>query len=87
MSSSVLTTVGLPELITYNLETYENLAVHLPQNSEGLNNIPTKLAENRLTQALFDTRRFTTNLERAYKKMWKIFLAGEKPRQIKVIEN
>jgi protein O-GlcNAc transferase len=87
MSSSILTAIGLPELITYNLETYETLAVHLAQNSEGLNNIRMKLAKNRLTQPLFDTRRFTTNLERAYKKMWKIFLAGEKPRRIKVIEN
>jgi protein O-GlcNAc transferase len=87
MSSSILTAIGLPELITYKLETYETLAVHLAQNSEGLNNIRMKLAKNRLTQPLFDTRRFTTNLERAYKKMWKIFLAGEKPRRIKVIEN
>jgi len=87
MSSSILTAVGLPELITYDLEAYETLAVNLVQNSGKLNRIRTQLAENRLTQPLFDTRRFTANLERAYKKMHKIFLAGEKPRQINVIEN
>jgi protein O-GlcNAc transferase len=87
MSSSILTAIGLPELITYDLKTYETLAVRLAQNSEGLNSIRKKLAENRLTQPLFDTHRFITNLESAYKEMRRIFLAGEKPRQIKVIEN
>jgi protein O-GlcNAc transferase len=87
MSSSILTAVGLPELITCALDTYETLAVRLAQNSEGLNRIREKLAENRLTEPLFDTLRFTTNLERAYKRMWKIYLAGEKPRRINVIEN
>ena len=79
--------MGLPELITCDLETYETLAVNLAQKTGKLNSIDMKLAENRLTQPLFDTRRFTANLGRAYKKMRKIFLAGEKPHQIAVIEN
>jgi len=87
MSSSILTAVGLPELVTYDLETYETLAVRLARNSERLNSIRKKLAGNRLTEPLFDTLRFTTNLESAYERMWKIYLAGEKPRRINVIEN
>ena len=35
---------------------------------------------------LFDTPQFVRNLEKAYKEIWKIFLAGEKPRQIEVRE-
>ena len=86
MSSSILTAVGLADLITYDIETYETLAVCLAQNPERLRNIRKKLAENRLTESLFDTARFIANLERAYERMWNIYLAGEKPRPINVIE-
>jgi protein O-GlcNAc transferase len=87
MSSSILSAVGLPELITYDIETYETLAVCLAQNPERLNSIRKKLAKNRLTKPLFDTLRFTRNLEKAYQKMMEIWQAGDEPRQIDVIEN
>jgi protein O-GlcNAc transferase len=87
MSSSILTAVGLPELITYDIETYETLAVHLTQNPAKLRTIKTILAKNRLAEPLFDTARFVVNLESAYKKMWELFLSEEKPRQINVVEN
>jgi protein O-GlcNAc transferase len=87
MASSILNAVGLGELVTYDLENYETLAVFLAQNCEKLRSIRNKLAENRLTEPLFDTPRFTANLERAYDRMWKIYLAGEKPRPINLIES
>ena len=46
-----------------------------------------KLADNRLVEPLFDTPRFARNLEKVYKEMWEIFSAGEKPRQIEVVES
>ena len=49
-----------------------------------LKNIKEKLAQNRLQEPLFDTARFSKNLEKAYKMMWRIFINGEKPRQIAV---
>jgi protein O-GlcNAc transferase len=87
VSSSILTAVGLPELITHTLEEYESLAVRLSRNRDELHSIRQRLAKNRLTEPLFDTPRFAKNLEKAYKKMWEIFLAGEKPRKIEVVEN
>jgi protein O-GlcNAc transferase len=87
MSSSIISAVGLQELITCNLETYETLAVRLAQNPAKLRTIKMILAKNRLTEPLFDTPRFVANLESAYKKMWEIFLSEEKPRQINVVEN
>ncbi len=86
MSSSSLTAIGLPELITHNFEEYEALAVRLAKDPKQLNEIKQKLEENRLKEPLFDTPRFVKNLEKAYKKMCEIFLKGEKPGQIEVKE-
>ncbi len=86
MSASILTAIGLTELITYSLEEYETLAVRLTCNPEELQAIRQKLDKNRLVAPLFDTPRFVRNLETAYKEMWKIFLAGERPRQIDVVD-
>ena len=87
VSSSVLTAIGLPELITHSLEEYEARAVQLARNPSEQQEIRERLAKNRLTAPLFDTPRFVRNLETAYKEMWKIFLSGESPRQINVRGN
>ena len=87
VSSSILTAIGLPELITPNLDEYEHLSVCLASNPDQLQTICQKLTNNRLVEPLFDTPRFARNLEKAYKEMWDIFLAGERPRQIAVVEN
>jgi protein O-GlcNAc transferase len=87
MSSSSLSAIGLHELITHTLEDYEGLAVRLTKNLDELNAIRKKLVKNRTTEALFDTPRFVKNLESAYMEMWKLYLAGERPRQIEVAEN
>jgi protein O-GlcNAc transferase len=87
MSASSLSAIGLSELITHSLEEYEALAVRLACNPDELQAIRERLAKNRLTKPLFDTPRFARNLEKAYKEMWEIFLGGEKPRQIEVMEN
>jgi protein O-GlcNAc transferase len=85
-SSSILTAIGLPELISRNLGEYEALAVGLARNPLELKAIRQKLAKNRLTEPVFDTLRFVRNLEKAYKEMWKIFLSGDKSRQIEVAD-
>jgi protein O-GlcNAc transferase len=87
VSSSILSAMGLPDLITHSLEEYEALAVGLARNPVGLQEIRQRLAKNRLVAPLFDTPRFAKNLETAYKEMWKIFLAGEAPRGIEVLES
>jgi protein O-GlcNAc transferase len=87
MSSSILTAIGLPELITQTIEEYEQIAVDLGRNPERLQEIRQKIAKNRLVEPLFDTPRFARNLEKAYKEMWEIFVAGEMPRRIEVVED
>ncbi|MHC4558799.1 MAG: O-linked N-acetylglucosamine transferase, SPINDLY family protein, partial [Planctomycetota bacterium] len=87
MTSSSLAAIGLPELITGSLEEYEALAVRYAHNPDELQAIRERLATNRLTEPFFDTPRFVRNLEKAYKEMWRNFLAGEGPRQIEVVED
>ena len=69
VAASLLNAIHLPELITTSQEEYENLAVELATNPEKLNNIKQKLASNRLSTPLFDTKLFTTNLENAYSQI------------------
>ncbi len=86
VSSSLLHAVGLPELITQSLEEYQALAVRLAKNPEELKALKKKLEKNRVTEPLFDTPRFVKNLERAYKEIWNIYMAGEEPRTVHVSE-
>jgi len=69
MAGSLLTAIGAPELITYNLEDYYKLALELATNSNKLEGIRKKIITNRDTAPLFDSERFTRNLEKAYIKM------------------
>jgi protein O-GlcNAc transferase len=87
VSASLLNAIGLPELVTNNLEEYEALASRLCQNPDTLDGLKTKLSGNRLTEPLFDTPRFTRNLESAYRSMWDRYLAGGSPSRIDVVES
>ncbi|MBW4497871.1 MAG: TIGR03032 family protein [Oscillatoria princeps RMCB-10] len=86
VAASLLSAVGLPELIVGDLREYERLAVRLGKNAGELRQLKDKLAGNRLTYPLFDTRRFVGNLEKAYQAMWEIYAAGGKPQMIAVRE-
>jgi protein O-GlcNAc transferase len=86
MSSSILSAIGLPEMVADCLDQYESLAVGLAGNARKLKRLREKLANNRKTEPLFDTTQFVKHLENAYEEMLKIFLAGEETRNIKVIE-
>ena len=70
VAASILHAVGLPEMITGSLEEYERLAVTLARDPERLMRIKTKLRRNRDTEPLFNTTRFTRNLESAYATIW-----------------
>jgi protein O-GlcNAc transferase len=84
MSSSILSAVGLREMVTTSLKEYESLAVRLANNPPELVRIRKKLEKNRKTKPLFDTPRFVKHLEKAYEEMLEIFQAGGEPRQIEM---
>ncbi len=86
VGASMLTAVGLPELIAPDLERYEALAVELAGVPAQLGRLRERLREGRTTAALFDTPRFVRNLERGYRAVWAIHEAGEPPRAIDIAE-
>ncbi|MBW4646455.1 MAG: TIGR03032 family protein [Goleter apudmare HA4340-LM2] len=83
VAASLLTAVGLPELITHNLEQYEQLTINLANSPTKLQQLKQQLVQNRIMYPLFDTTQFTCNLEQAYRMIWEIYAAGKPPQTIK----
>jgi protein O-GlcNAc transferase len=84
VAGSLLTTIGLPELITHSLADYEALAFQLARDPVRLQRLRTKLVQSRLTTPLFDTVHFARHIEAAYVRMWEIWQRGESPRAFAV---
>jgi predicted O-linked N-acetylglucosamine transferase (SPINDLY family) len=69
VAASVLTAVGLPELIAKSLAEYEAIALELARDPAALGKLKAKLASNRLTASLFDARLFARHIESAFVQM------------------
>jgi len=80
--ASLLSAIGLPELITNTVEEYENLILDFAFNREKLDKIKIKLAQNINKEALFDSIGYTRNFEKALKKTFEIYLKYKKPQDI-----
>ena len=84
VSASLLRAIGLPELVTESLSDYEALAIKIARDPSLLAALKTKLARNRESFPLFDTTRFTSNIEAAYTTIWRRYQRGEPPANIAV---
>jgi len=84
VAGSLLNAVGLPELITGNLEDYEALALKLARDRDLLAQIRLRLWTNRRKFPLFDTARFCSHIESAYHTMWERHQRGERPASFAV---
>jgi predicted O-linked N-acetylglucosamine transferase (SPINDLY family) len=84
VAASLLHNIGLPELVATSQADYERLAVELATQPARLAAIARKLADNRLAAPLFDTARFTGNVEAAYLAMVARCRAGLPPGHITV---
>jgi predicted O-linked N-acetylglucosamine transferase (SPINDLY family) len=84
VSSSLLLAMNLPELITTSPTEYLACAQHLATHAGELTDIRHKIAESRMSSALFDTKQFTSDLERAYREMWRHYVMGQRPGAIVV---
>jgi tetratricopeptide (TPR) repeat protein len=69
VSESLLTTMGLPELVAPDVATYEDMAVELSQQPERIAALKETLIANRYLKPLFDAERFCNHLETAYETM------------------
>ena len=82
--ASLLTAVGLPELIVQTPEQFESKAIELATRPEALAAIKEKLAQNRLTKPLFDTKLYTRHIESACAAMYRRHQDGRAPDHIHV---
>jgi protein O-GlcNAc transferase len=84
MAGSLLTAIGMPELITESIADYEALACKLARNPDLMAATKMKLVRNRASHPLFDTRLFTRHIEAAYTAMYERYRAGLAPDHIHV---
>lgn len=84
VAASMLTTLGLPELIARDLAEYERIALELAQSPERMAAVRAKLRANRANSPLFDMARLAADIERAYDIMWRRHRDGAAPQAISV---
>jgi len=84
VAASLLHAVGMPELVTPSLQAYETHALALARDAASLAALKAKLARNRQTHPLFDTARFTRDLEKCYVTMWERAESGLPPQSFAV---
>ena len=80
VAASLLTAVGLPELIAESESAYEALAIRLGRDPSLIDGLKQKLAANRLTFTLFDTDLFRRHIEAAYIAMHEAAKRGDAPQ-------
>jgi protein O-GlcNAc transferase len=84
MSASLLESVGAPELIAADLEGYRRIVLRYARDKVALAGLKDRLRAARGTAPLFDLARFARTLERAYRAMWRTYLAGRAPEALDI---
>jgi len=84
VAASLLHAIDLPELVTSTIQDYEDMAVALANDSARLAGIRERLEFNRLRTPLFDTGRYTRDLERVYQAMYDRHQDGLSPADLGV---
>jgi protein O-GlcNAc transferase len=87
VAASLLTAIGLPELIAQTPEEFESIAIELATQPMRLAAIRAKLAEHRATMPLFNTELYTRHLEAAYAAMHQRHQSGLPPDHIRIPES
>jgi len=82
VAASLLRAVGLGELVTESAADYRAALLGLVADRSRLASLRGRLAAARATAPLFDSPRYTRDLERAYLAMWQRALAGARPEHI-----
>jgi len=86
VSASLVTAVGLPDLVVRSLEEYRALILPLATDRARLAELRARLAVNRLTTPLFDSNRFVRHLEAGYEAMWRRCVGSLAPDHIDILQ-
>jgi len=84
VGESLLTHLGLPELVAPDLAAYETLAIELAHNPERLRDLKDRLRAAVPSAPLFDTAAQVRRLEQAYTQAWARHRAGQAPTDLHV---
>jgi predicted O-linked N-acetylglucosamine transferase (SPINDLY family) len=84
VAASLLSAIGLAELICGDISSYEALAIRLAGDRTMLGELRQRLARNRAEAPLFDTQRYCAHLEAGYEAMQARQEAGQPPAAIKI---
>lgn len=82
VAASLLRAAGLNGLITTSLVAYEQLAIQLATDRASLAAYKEQLVAARSSSPYFDSSRFTSNLERLYKRMYDRWQRGLPPESL-----
>ncbi|HEB86830.1 MAG TPA: glycosyltransferase family 41 protein [Gammaproteobacteria bacterium] len=70
---SLLTQVGMPELIAGDTDTYAAIAIKLAHDPGRLSGMRESMRGRVMNSSLCDGKRFARELQKAYREMWKIW--------------
>ena len=84
VAASLLRAIGMPDLVTSDLESYERLALRIASEPSVLLELRERLRRNRLSQPVFDTDRYRQHIEAAYMRMWENWQHGKVPESFAV---
>lgn len=87
VASSLLTSLGLTELIASSLEEYTQMAIDLGRDSASAAALKRRLNASKQNAKLFDGKNMAIQLERAFAVMHERRMGGESPSPIVLTEN
>lgn len=83
---SMLLTQGVTELVVDDFESYEAKAIELGRSPDRLKSLRRQLKNARETMPLFDTAKWSRNVEAAYRAVWDRYVANERSSDIVVTQ-
>ena len=84
VAASVLSALGLSELVTNDIPSYRQRTLQLASDPHALKTLRARLAVHRTEFPLFNTARFTRHIEAAYFSMWERYQKDEPPAALSV---
>ncbi len=82
VSSSILSSLELNELVCKNINEYENKIIKIANSQDEINKIKKKLSDSLKNSKTFDTKKYVENLEEAYSIIYEKYDKNIKPENI-----
>ena len=84
VAASLLNSINLNELVTENMNDYEELALKISIDKSYLVDLKSKIKKNKLSSNLFKSEVYTKNIEKAYSIAYQNFVKGHLLKNIEL---